>query len=77
MLLETRLTQPLVAAEVYVCGRHPFSRRNSEHEGNIWFVLKCFTSMKLGLSYLSISFSIVTVVSLISLCFIWRCSYGR
>lgn len=25
------LLQPLVAAEVYVSGRHPFSRRNGEH----------------------------------------------
>lgn len=46
MLLETKLIRPLVAAEVYLCDRQPFSRRNSEHEGNTWFVLKCFTGMK-------------------------------
>jgi len=77
MLLETRLTQPLVAAEVYVCGKCHFSRGSGEHGRNPWFVLKCFTGMKLRLSSLSISFSTVVVVCLICLCCIWRCSCGR
>lgn len=54
MHLETRLRH-LVAAEVYGCGRHLFSRRCSEHRGgNPWFLLMCSTGMKPRLSPLDI-----------------------